>query len=76
MKNEQRLMESISLEIPAIEEYQEGKVRGGFSTIISTTKFGKKNNEDCNCDCFCDYNSDCKCPQKTTKKPLSNNSSE
>ena len=47
------LLASLSLEIPALEVDQEGKLRGGFCAFSAVSVASEAYNQDCNCNCRC-----------------------
>lgn len=57
------LLASLSLEIPALEENQEGQLRGGFGAfgIVPTGNANSNNNCNCNCSCYGNGNCNCNC---------------
>ena len=55
------LLASLSLEIPALEVDQEGKLRGGFNAFSAASVASEAYNQNCNCNCGCDYNDNCNC---------------
>ena len=55
------LLASLSLEIPVLEENQEGQLRGGFSAFDAALTVNELSNGDCNCNCSCGDNGNCNC---------------
>lgn len=55
------LLASLSLEIPALEVNQEGRLRGGFSLFGDTSIEIPLANGNCDCNCGCNGNGNCNC---------------
>lgn len=62
MIKSEKLLSSLSLEIPALEENAEGQLKGGFEVFVSSGADVYGYNENCNCNCDgCDINENCNC---------------